>query len=73
MALVRMLCFCSVEFDINVMTAHIDGSSNEIADVLSHFQATRFHQLAALAEPLPDTVLAWLTQFWMYFSMNINS
>ena len=72
MALVRMLCFCAAKFDINVMIAHIAGSSNEIADALSRFQATRFHQLAPLAEPQPDTILAWPTQFWTDSSMNIN-
>ena len=72
MALVRMLYFCAAKFDINVMIAHIAGSSNEIADALSRFQATRFHQLAPLAEPQPDTILAWPTQFWTDSSMNIN-
>ena len=72
MALVRMLYFCAAKFDINVMIAHIAGSSNEIADALSRFQATRFHQLALLAEPQPDTILAWPTQFWTDSSMNIN-
>ena len=48
MALVRMLYFCAAKFDINVMIVHIAGSNNTIADALSHFQATCFHQLALL-------------------------
>ena len=57
MALIRMLYFCAAKFDINVMIAHTAGSSNETADTLSHFQATRFQQLAPLAEPQPDITL----------------
>ena len=72
MALVRMLYFCAAKFDINVMIVHIAGSNNTIADALSRFQATRFHQLAPLAAPHPDNILAWLTQFWMDSSMNIS-
>ena len=72
MALVRMLYFCAAKFDINVMIVHIAGSNNTIADALSCFQATRFYQLAPLAAPHPDNILAWLTQFWMDSSMNIN-
>ena len=65
MALVRMLYFCAAKFDINVMIVHIAGSNNKIADAPSHFQATRFHQLAPLAAPHPDNILVWPTQFWM--------
>ena len=72
MALVRMLYFCAAKFDINVMIVHIAGSNNTIADALSCFQATRFYQLAPLAAPHPDNILAWLTQFWMDSFMNIN-
>ena len=72
MALVRMVYFCATKFDINVMIVHIAGSNNMIADGLSRFQATCFHQLAPLAAPHPDNILAWPTQFWMDFSMNIN-
>ena len=72
MALVRMLYFCAAKFDINVMIVHIAGSNNTIADALSRFQATRYYQLAPLAAPHPDNVLAWPTQFWTDSSMNIN-
>ena len=72
MALVRMLFFCAAKFDINVMIVPIAGSNNTIADALSRFQATRFYQLAPLAAPHPDNILAWPTQFWMDSSMNIN-
>ena len=72
MALVRMLYFCAAKFDINVMIVHIDGSNNTIAEALSRFQATRFHQLAPLAAPHPDNILVWPTQFWTDSSMNIN-
>ena len=58
MALVRMLYFCAANFDINVMIVHIAGSNNTIADALSCFQATCFYQLAPLAAPLPDNILA---------------
>ena len=54
------------------MIVHIAGSNNTIADALSRFQATRFHQLAPLAAPHPDNILAWPTQFWTDSSMNIN-
>ena len=70
--LVRMLYFCAAKFDINVMVAHIVGSSNEIADELSRFQASRFHQVTLLAEPQPDTILAWPTHLWTYSFKNIN-
>ena len=53
-ALVRILYFCAAKFDINVMIIHIAVSSNEIADAVYRFQATHFHQLALLAEPLPN-------------------
>ena len=69
MALVRMLYFCAAQFDIHAMIA---GTNNQIADALSCFQTTRFRQLAPQAEPLPDTILAWPTQFWTDCSMNIN-
>ena len=72
MALVRMLYFCAAKFYINVMIVHIAGSNNTIADSLSHFHATRLYQLAQLAAPHPDNILAWLTQFWTDSSMNIN-
>ena len=36
------------------MIVHIAGSNNTIADALSRFQATRFHQLAPLAAPHLD-------------------
>ena len=72
MALVRMLYFCAAKFDINVMIVHIAGSNNTIADALSCFQSTRYYQLAPLAAPHPDNVLAWPTQFWTDSSMNIN-
>ena len=72
MALVRMLYFCAAKFDINVMIVHIAGFNNTIADALSRFQATRYYQLAPLAAPHPDNVLAWPTQFWTDSSMNIN-
>ena len=72
MALVRMLYFCAAKFDINVMIVYIAGSSNTIADALSCFQATRFYQLAPLAAPDPDNILARPTQLWMDSSMNIN-
>ena len=61
MALVRMLYFCAAKFDINVMIVHIAGSNNTIADALSRFQATRYYQLAPLAAPHPDNILAWPT------------
>ena len=72
MALVRMLYFCAAKFDINVMIVHTAGSNNTIADALSRFQTTRFHQLAPLAAPHPDKILAWSIQFWTDSSMNIN-
>ena len=72
MALVKMLYCCAAKFDINVMIVHIAGSNNTIADALSRFQATRYYQLASLAAPHPDNVLAWPTQFWMDSTMNIN-
>ena len=58
MALVRMLYFCAAKFDINVMIVHIAGSNNTMADALSRFQAIRYHQLAPLAAPHPDNILA---------------
>ena len=54
------------------MIVHIAGSNNTIADALSRFQDTRFHQLAPLAAPHPDNILVWPTQFWTDSSMNIN-
>ena len=72
MALVRMLYFCATQFDIHVMITHIAGTNNQIADALSRFQTIRFKQLAPQAELLPDTILAWPTQFWTACSMNIN-
>ena len=67
MALVRMLYFCVALFNIHVMMhmiTHIAGTNNQIASAPSHFQATRFRQLAPLAEPLPHSICAWPTQFW---------
>ena len=72
MALVRILYFCAAKFDINVIIIHIAGSNNTIADALSCFQATRSYQLAPLAAPHPDNILAWPTQFWMDSSMKSN-
>ena len=57
MALVRMLYFYAVIFDIIVMITHIVGSYNEIANGLSDFQAICFYQLAPLTEFQPDTIL----------------
>ena len=72
MVLDRMLYFCAAKFDIHVMITHITGPNNDIANILSRFQTACFHQLAPLAEPQPDTILAWPTQFWTNSSMNIN-
>ena len=42
MALVRMLHFCAVQFDIHVMVIHIAGTIDAIADAISHSQIGRF-------------------------------
>ena len=58
MTLVRSLYFCAAHHNINVMVAHIAGTSNIIADALSRFQMHRFRILAPQANLLPDTILA---------------
>ena len=68
MALVRMLYFCAAKYNINVIITHIAGVNNAIADALSHFQVTRFRQLA----PLPEIIPAWPTQFLKDSSVTIN-
>ena len=72
MALVRMLYFCAARFDIHVMTAHIAGTANAIADALSRLQVGRFKQLAPNAADLPDPIPAWPTQFWTSCSFSTN-
>ena len=52
MALVRMLYFCAACFDIHVMSTHIAGTNNAIADALSRLQFRRFKQLAPNAADL---------------------
>ena len=72
MALVRVLYFCAARFDIHVMVTHIAGTTNVIADALSHSQIGRFKQLAPNAADLPDLIPAWPTQFWTDYSFSTN-
>ena len=58
MALVRTLYFCAARFDIHVMTTHIAGTTNAIADALSRLQVGSFKQLAPNAADLPDPIPA---------------
>ena len=64
MALVRTLYFCAARFDIHVMTTHIAGTTNAIADALSRLQVGSFKQLIPNAADLPDPIPAWPTQYW---------
>ena len=64
MALVRMLYFCAAHFDTHVMVTHIAGTTNVIADTISHLRIGCFKQLAPNAANLPDPIPAWPTQFW---------
>ena len=59
-----MLYFCATCFDIHVMVTHIAGTTNVIADVMSHSQIGRFKQLAPYTADLPGPIPAWPTQFW---------
>ena len=72
MALVGMLYFCAAKYNINVIITHIAGANNTIADALSHFEVTRFRQLAPQAAPLPDIIPAWPAQFLKDSSFTIN-
>jgi len=62
MALVCMLYFCAARHNIHVIITHIDGTTNCIADALSHFQVQHFRKLATEAAKTPDTIRAWLIQ-----------
>ena len=64
MALVNMLYFCTAHFDIHVMVTHIAGTTNVIADAISHLQIGHFKQLTPSVADLPDPMPAWPTQFW---------
>ena len=57
-----MLYFCAAQHNIHVIITHIDGTSNCIADALSHFQVQHFHKLALEAAKTLDTICAWLIQ-----------
>ena len=73
MALVCMLYFCAAQFNIHVLITQIAGTSNDIADSLSHLQMRPYRQLAPHAANLPDFIPAWPTQFWMQCSFNIST
>ena len=62
MALIRMLYFCAVQYNIHVLVTHIAGTDNSFADALSHFQVHRFRQLAPGAATNPDSIRAWPIQ-----------
>jgi len=62
MALVRMFYFCAARYNFHIIIAHIDGTTDCIADVLSRFQVQRFRKLAPEATKTPDTIRAWLIQ-----------
>ena len=62
MALVRLLYFAATKHNINVCIVYIDGANNVIADCLSYFKQDRFKQLATLANPAADNILAWPIQ-----------
>ena len=73
MALIRMLYFIATQYNVNVTITHIPGTSNLIADALSHFQIFCFRQLAPEAQPLPDPILIWLIELCAMFSITANN
>ena len=52
MSLVRLLYFCAAHYNINICVQHIPGTSNEIADAISHFQDVRFNELVPKANAM---------------------
>ena len=58
MALVWLLYFRAAQHSINVCVIHIPGSENNLADAISHFQMAKFRQIAPMAYPTPDRILA---------------
>ena len=62
MVLVRLLYYSAAKHNINVCIAHIVGAKNNIAGCLSHFQQVIFKKLASQANPVPDSIPAWLMQ-----------
>jgi len=62
MALVHLLYFRVVQYNINVCVMHIPGADNSIADTLSRSQMAKFYQLTPLARQAPDLIPAWPSQ-----------
>ena len=72
MALVHLLYYCAVRYNINVYIVYIAGVNNEIADCLSHFQQDKFRRLVPLANPVPDNIPVWPTQSFIDTSCNVT-
>lgn len=54
--LLRKLVFLTMYNNIQFKAIHIEGSRNEIADILSRFQEHRFRSLAQNADLLPADI-----------------
>lgn len=56
MPLMRQLTLCAAYGNFTVLSQHVPGKQNQIADSLSRLQMGRFRQLAPQAHPLPCRV-----------------
>jgi hypothetical protein len=53
MKLLRPLVMCTLRNNMHFKTVHLEGSINMIADALSHFQMSRFMEIAPNADQHP--------------------
>ena len=60
MSLIRKLYLLAAQCEFTISFKHIPGTLNPIADALSRFQVTKFHQLAPNADQFPTEIPAQL-------------
>ena len=68
MALLQLLYFCTAHYSKIICVQHNPGSSNKIANAISHFQDACFKKLALEAKVTPDNIPAWPTQAFTFAS-----
>jgi hypothetical protein len=61
MKVIRALFFSCASFNINLLTKHIEGKKNNLADALSRMQVGKFHSYHPMADddPSPIPVATW--------------